>query len=274
MGRTLSAAPSHGTTFTLVTLNTWKGEGAYRQRLLRTEQELNDLRPDAVALQESFQASDADADTATWLATHCGMHVTQAQARPKPRLFEGRKVLSTSGMGMLCRQPWISSQALPLPSSPLDGGRLAQIVTFQAGPHTVRVANLHLSHLPGAEGASLRALQLHAVLQHLQSLGAAGATLLCGDFNSELSSPGIAECMASPWGLVDTFTLAYLPREATFFNDQGQGQVLDHVLLVPSLSTGEVDVRSADTVLRCDRPDVDGVAPSDHSGLIVQLKLG
>ncbi|PKO65770.1 MAG: hypothetical protein CVU22_18320 [Betaproteobacteria bacterium HGW-Betaproteobacteria-16] len=260
-------------TFTLVTLNTWKGEGAYRQRLLRTAQELNTLRPDAVASQESFQASDADADTAAWLATHCGLHATQAQARPKPRLFEGRKVLSTSGMAMLCRQPWLASQALPLPSTPLDGGRLAQIVTFQAGPHSVRVANLHLSHLPGAEGASLRALQLNAVLKHLQSLGPAGATLLCGDFNGELSSPGIAEFMASPWGLVDTFTLANSLREATFFDEQGKGQTLDHVLLAPSLSTCRVDIRSAATVLHCDRPDADGVTPSDHSGLVVQLSL-
>src|SRR5690606_27832136 len=115
----IDAAPMSRVTFTLVTLNTWKGEGAYRQRLLRTAQELHTLRPDAVALQESFQASDADADTAAWLATHCGLHATQAQARPKPRLFEGRQVLSTSGMAMLCRQPWLTSQALPLPSSPL-----------------------------------------------------------------------------------------------------------------------------------------------------------
>ena len=231
------------------------------------------MRPDMVALQECFQADWANADTAGWLAMHGGLHAAQVQARRKQRLFEGSLVPSSSGMAMLCRQPWLAHQALPLPSNAADGGRLAQIVTLEAGQHTVRVANLHLSHLPGAEGAELRALQLNAVLKHLQSLGAAGATLLCGDLNSELSSPGIAECMASRWGLVDTFTLANLPREATFFNDQAQGQVLDHVLLAPSLSTCQVSVRSAATVLRCDRPDADGVTPSDHSGLMVELSL-
>lgn len=261
------------TDFCLATLNTWKCEGAYRQRLAMTAKELNGLRPNVVALQECFQADGANADTANWLATHCGLHAAQVQARPKHRLFEGSLVPSSSGMAMLSRQPWIAHQALPLPSSAADGGRVAQIVTLQAAQHTLRVANLHLSHLPGAEGAELRALQLNAVLKHLQSLGPTGATLLCGDFNGELSSPGIAEFMESPWGLVDTFTLANLPREATFFNDQGQGQVLDHVLLAPSLSACQVDIGSAATVLRCDRADADGVTASDHSGLVVQLSL-
>ncbi|MDR7151617.1 endonuclease/exonuclease/phosphatase family metal-dependent hydrolase [Hydrogenophaga palleronii] len=261
------------TDFCLVTLNTWKCEGAYRQRLALTAKELNGLRPDMVALQECFQADGANADTAGWLAMHGGLHAAQVQARRKQRAFEGSLVPSSSGMAMLCRQPWLAHQALPLPSSAADGGRVAQIVTLQAGQHTLRVANLHLSHLSGTEGAELRALQLHAVLKHLQSLGPAGATLLCGDFNGELNSPGIAEFMASPWGLVDTFTLANSPRDATFINDQGQGQVLDHVLLAPSLSAREVDIRSAATVLRCDRPDAEGVTPSDHSGLMVQLSL-
>jgi endonuclease/exonuclease/phosphatase family metal-dependent hydrolase len=261
------------TDFCLVTLNTWKCEGAYRQRLALAAKELNGLRPDVVALQECFQADGANADTANWLATHGGLHAARVQARRKHRAIEGSLVPSSSGTAMLCRQPWLTHQALPLPSNAADGGRVAQIVTLQAGQHTLRVTNLHLSHLPGTEGAELRALQLNAALKQLQSLGPAGATLLCGDFNGELSSPGIAEFMASPCGLVDTFSLAGSAREATCFNDQGQGQVLDHVLLAPSLSTCRVDVRSAATVLRCDRPDVEGVTPSDHSGLMVQLNL-
>ena len=49
--------------------------------------------------------------------------------------------------------------------------------------------------------------------------------------------------------------------------------LFDHVLLAPSLSTCQVDILSAATVLRCDRPDAEGVTPSDHSGLMVQLSL-
>ncbi|MFN3495272.1 MAG: endonuclease/exonuclease/phosphatase family protein, partial [Hydrogenophaga sp.] len=259
--------------FSLVTLNTWKNEGAYRQRLRRTADEINTLKPDAVALQETFCAPEADADTAQWLAMHCGLHVTQAQVRPKPRLFEGRNVPSTSGMALLCRQPWLSSQALPLPSNAADGGRLAQIVSLPCGPHTVRLANLHLSHLPGAEGAALRARQLQTVLQRLQALGPASATLLCGDFNGALGSADMASFMGEPWRLLDTFALAGHAREATFFDGQGNGQVLDHVLLAPVLSTAMVEVTSAQTVLRCDQPDADGVTASDHSGLWVRLEL-
>ena len=259
-------------TFSLVTLNTWKGEGAYRQRLRAIVNGLNALKPDAVALQETFCAPEAD--TATWLATHGGMHATQVHARRKPRAFEGRKVNSTSGMAVLCRQPWLASEALPLPSSPADGGRAAQIVTLAAGDHRVRLANLHLSHLPGTEGASLRARQLQAVLNRLQSLGSVSATLLCGDFNSGLNGPGITDGLNEPWRLVDVFSMVGQSREPTFVDDSGHGQVLDHVLLVPGLSNAAVEGVAAQTVLRCDQLDAEGVTPSDHSGLWVRLRLG
>lgn len=267
------ATPRGATRFSLVTLNTWKNEGAYRQRLRRTADEINTLKPDAVALQETFCAPGADADTTHWLAMHCGMHATQVHARRKPRSFEGRSVDSTSGTAVLCRQPWLTSEALPLPSSPADGGRAAQIVTLAAGQHYVRLANLHLSHLSGPEGDALRALQLQTVLDHLLTLGPASATLLCGDFNSELGNASIARFLGEPWGLMDVFALTGRQREPTFVDATGNGQVLDHVLLVPALSTAVVEVVAADTVMRCDQPDAEGVAASDHSGLWGRLEL-
>lgn len=261
-------------TFSLVTLNTWKNEGAYRQRLRRTADEINTLKPDAVALQETFCAPTADADTAHWLAMHCGLHATQVHTRNKHRLFEGRPVPSTSGMAVLSRQPWLASEALPLPSNPIDGGRAAQIVTLATGQHQVRLANVHLSHLPGEEGTALRAAQLQAVFNRLQTLGPASVTLQCGDFNSELNNTGIARFLGEPWGLKDVFALADEPREPTFMDDSGSSQVLDHVLLLPALSSAVVEVVAADTVMRCDQPDAQGVAPSDHSGLWVRVRLG
>lgn len=269
------AAPPRGVTpFSLVTLNTWKNEGAYRRRLRRISDGINTLKPDAVALQETFCAPAADADTAAWLATHCGMHATQVHARNKPRLFEGRPVPSTSGMAVLSRQPWQASEALRLPSSPADGGRAAQIVTRAAGQHHVRLANLHLSHLPGPEGDALRTLQLQTVLDRLLTLGPASTTLLCGDFNGDLSSPVFGGYLGEPWSLVDVFSLARQSREPTFVDDSGHGQVLDHVLLVPGLSTAAVECADAQTVLCCDQPDAEGVLPSDHSGLWVRLTMG
>lgn len=268
------ATPRGATRFSLVTLNTWKNEGAYRQRLRRTADEINTLKPDAVALQETFCAPGADADTTHWLAMHCGMHATQVHARRKPRSFEGRSVDSTSGTAVLCRQPWLTSEALPLPSSPADGGRAAQIVTLAAGQHHVRLANLHLSHLSGPEGDALRTLQLQTVLDRLLTLGPASATLLCGDFNCDLSSPAVGGYLGEPWNLVDVFSLASQSREPTFVDDSGHGQVLDHVLLVPGLSKAAVKGVAAQTVLRCNQPDEECVPPSDHSGLWVRLSLG
>ena len=79
--------------------------------------------------------------------------------------------------------------------------------------------------------------------------------------------------MRGPDALQDAFARAGQDRTPTFFDDLGQGRVLDHVLVVPALCQARIDVVSADTVLRADQPDAQGITASDHSGLLVALRL-
>lgn len=259
--------------FSLLTINSWKCDGAYAQRMRLLAQGLIDLAPDVVALQEAFTAGDGSADTAARLAAATGLRALQAPARPRLRWLDGREVPSFSGQAVLTRLAVQHAQSLTLPSSDADGGRVAQVVQLQLGGYSVTVANVHLSHVGGACGDALRQRQLRSVLDHLDQIGPRSLTVVCGDFNAPLSSPALSAFMGAPWHLQDSFELVAQPREPTHVDGSGHGQVLDHVLVVPSLCLDQVQVTSAATVLRADRPDSRGIAPSDHSALQVGWRL-
>lgn len=260
-------------TFRLLTLNSWKCDGSYAQRMGLLAQGLIELAPDVVALQEAFVAEDGSADTAGRLAAATGLSAMRALDRFKLRLLAGRQVPSFSGQAFLSRLPVQAVNTVVLPSSDADGGRVAQVVQLMVGVHPVTVANVHLSHLHGEAGDALRQLQMQAVLEHLTHMGSASLTLVCGDFNDPLEAPALRIFAAAPWQLQDSFELAGQVPEPTYVDASGQGQVLDHVLVVPSLSSAKVEVIDAATVLRIDRPDARGITPSDHSGLQVTWRL-
>lgn len=259
--------------FSLLTLNSWKCDGHYAQRMGLLAQGVIDLAPDVVALQEAFVAEDGSADTAGRLADATGLCAMQALARSKLRSFAGRQVPSFSCQALLTRLAVQRVDSVALPSSDADGGRMAQVVQLLVGTHSVTVANVHLSHLRGGGGDELRQRQLQALLDHLGRIGPASLTLVCGDFNDPLDAPALHAFADAPWHLQDSFELARQPREPTCVDGSGHGQVLDHVLVVPKLSRATVQVEEAATVLRVDRPDLRGLTPSDHSGLQVTWRL-
>ena len=259
--------------FRLVTLNTWKCDGAYRQRMALMAPGLRALAPDAVALQECFVADDGSADTAGLLCAATGLRSQAVRARHKRRAFEGREVASWSCQTVLHAHPVLRSEALLLPSPPGDDDRLAQLVRLDVQGFAVTLANVHLTHLPEADAPGWRARQLQAVRDALEGWGPCALTVVCGDFNADLNSASLQGFMRGPDALQDAFARVGQDRTPTFFDDLGQGRVLDHVLVVPALSQARIDAVSADTVLRADRPDERGIAPSDHSGLLMALRL-
>ena len=135
-------------TFRLLTLNTWKCDGAYRERLALMAPQLRALAPDAVALQECFLTVDGSADTAGLLCAATGLQATAVRARHKLRTFEGRQVASWSCQTLLGAHRVLRSQEVVLPSPPGDDDRRAQLVQLDVHGYRVTVANVHLTHLP------------------------------------------------------------------------------------------------------------------------------
>lgn len=245
----------------LVTLNTWKGEGHYRQRLSSMAHGLASLAPDAVLLQEALITEDGQADTAEHLAQRLGMRKVAAPARRKQRLVEGQQRMSTSGLALLVRSAPFASQVVVLPTAAADGERIAQIVGIEVAGQRLWLANLHLTHLPGAD--ALRHDQLMTCLRALRHCAGEQAAVVGGDMNSAPGSTALAAALRQPWHFRNPFGGQH---KTTHRDKHGSDLDLDHLLLSPGWPADAV--RSACVALD---PRAGGTSASDHAAVVVDL---
>ena len=239
----------------IVTLNTWKNEGDYPRRLRLMGDGLAALDPDVVCLQECF--TGAGRDTAATLAAGLGLRLHAAPARAKLRAHEGRLVESASGLAILSRPP-AQARVLSLPQDPADGERIAQQLDLTACGRPLRVLNLHLTHLPGAEAAALRAVQLQTALDWA-STGLVGALVVAGDLNATARSPELAPLRAPA-----AASTLQSPRAD---GPVHEGLAIDHCCLVQAVAWRAVARRVA-----LEQPDPDGFRPSDHMAVVLDLE--
>lgn len=249
----------------IISLNTWKCDGDYRQRLGLMAEGLAALAPDLLLLQEVFAPDDGQAHTAAFLARALSMHVVVAPARRKHRLFEGRSCLSSSGLAVLSRQALRSWQVLDLPSDEADGERIALLASVSHEGQDLWLANLHLTHLPDA--GELRARQLESCLEVLQAVAGDSPCVIGGDFNAAASSAELERFLQAPWRLADPFAGQC---KTTHRNDAGQDLDLDQILLSGHWPAGYV--HSAFVAME---PWLSGggQGPSDHAAVVLDLAI-
>lgn len=231
----------------IVTLNTWKNEGDYLRRLELMAEGLAALSPDVVLLQEAFVG--AGRDTAAHIAQRLEMHVSSFPARLKRRRHLGQQVLSTSGLAVLSKVR-ADCQALALSSHPLDGERIAVRADLTEG-RRLRLLNLHLSHLQGELGDALRAQQLQEALDWART-DWAGDLVAGGDLNAPAQDAALAPLWRDarpPLELGSTL--------------HGSGPAIDHLVLLGDPSPHRERVLM--------HGDIDGVRPSDHCGVLLDL---
>lgn len=229
----------------LLTWNTWKNSEPYDARLSSMTGLLAEARADVILLQEVFAGGVLD--TAAHLGLALDMHVHAAPARAKPRLHAGEMVDSTNGLAIL--SPWAAEEqaVLSLPSDPADPERVAQVARFGG----LVVVNLHLTHLDGAE--DLRRAQAARLVEALPE---GIATVIGGDLNAEPQSSAIDLLKAA--GFRDL-------GDGTPFPTAGRRRI--DYLMSRDLAVVEAEVRPVG-----DRP-VDGIAASDHVGVLAALTL-
>ncbi len=171
----------------VLSLNTWKCDGEYRARIDALASYLPELSPDVMLLQEVFDASDAGLSTHERLAHALPEHSShRVPAREKFRHFEGKRILSTSGLAIFVRGDIVSASIISLPTSPQDPDRVAQLIAVRNESEDFWVANVHLTHIP--EHHDLRAEQTLALLRALPD----GKVIVGGDFNATPSSQAVA----------------------------------------------------------------------------------
>ncbi len=256
----------------IVTINTAKSDSPYPRRLELLAQGLRLLDPDVVLLQEAFVAQDGTANTAADLGCVLEMAVAYAPARAKTRPFEGRTVLSESGMAVLTRGPAAECLAVPLPSAPQDGERIAQVCRIEVEGRPVLIANVHLCYLPGQD--QLRNAELGSLLAHPLLQQDAAARIIAGDFNTALSGlPSLLQGLGR-WEIQDCYQLGGggMPRATCPTSlPAEQSRCIDFIL--SAVRAGEQHPAFEQSRVVLGLPGVDGVYPSDHRGVMTTLVL-
>ncbi len=237
----------------LVTLNTWKCDGAYARRLARMEAGLAALAADVVTLQEVFLAPALGCDTAATLAAALGLEAAVLPLRRKPRNVAGRSADSWSGLAVLSRRPILSQRTIALPADPRDGERAALAVELERDGTRMTVVALHLTHLAGAD--ALRRRQW----DHIVAATADCPTVLAaGDFNAA------AELFGSDGRLRECRRHLGIAPHSTLIGD-GPAACIDHIFF-------SRDGRLAPT--RCAEAMVETTldrAASDHCAVVADF---
>lgn len=257
----------------LLTINTWKCDGPYHERMAVFKRALDHLQPDVIACQEVFRT--ATTDTGRELAGTLNMHYQFAPGRYKTRTFDGEPTKSYSGLGLLSRYPIQQSVTLLLPTDVRDGERMAQYSLIDCNGLVILVINTHLTHLRNS--SSLRIQQLDALLSHPLVGQHNGPIFLCGDFNAELSSPELQHLLGHPTLTVrDAYEAGNGPLPGITMPARSQSipakdKRIDFIFSIANAHTRLPAITDAQVVL--DEANEAGIYPSDHCGVMIQAEL-
>ena len=248
----------------VVTLNTWKGDGAYSARLRLMAEEVGQLDPDILLLQECFAAPELGHDTAAALAGAMGFQSANWPGRKKNRLCEGAEAVSTSGLAVLSRYPIRRWWSVGLPSDPRDGERAALFAEIDHPAGSLLAVSLHLTHLRDAQ--ALRRLQFEAILAELADVPPATLVIVGGDFNAAPDAEEFVHLPAPGGGrVVDCRRLVGVPPAVTCAGN-GDGACIDHIFMRVWKDEETSIVSGVSVVL--DRTDPEtGLLASDHFGV-------
>ena len=261
----------------LITINTWKCDGAYQKRVEIMIAQLRELKPDVVCCQEVFQSADRVSDTGRMLAKRLNMTLCYVPARKKMRPFKNRSILGCSGLAILSRWRVVSSNAVFLTTHDLDHDRRAQFVVLSSGSCRALIINTHLTHLPQA--THIRKLQIAAILAHPWLWRKYQAVLLCGDFNAQPAAPEMVDlCNSRDLSAMDLGPRQDNGRHVPTYPSHGEpaGQAhklkcLDYIFSLCRQGQFHPQVRRAQIAL--DQPSAEGFFASDHKAVLVDLRI-
>jgi endonuclease/exonuclease/phosphatase family metal-dependent hydrolase len=235
----------------VLTLNLWKNEGDFPDRLSIARAGLIEMSPDIMCLQEVY--CDETINALDEIVGARLPHHIFAPAREKLR--DGH--MSCSGVAIASKSKISDSAILDLPSSLADGGRVAvraDIVT-DFGP--LRVVSLHLSYLRGLEGRSLREAQWDATWRWAHEAWS-HPIILAGDYNALIHEPWLESYLADHNGQASA---AFLAGQSTLRDTPNA--LIDHLILA-----GQETLTMKSASLSC----TNSPYASDHYGIVAEFE--
>ena len=260
----------------IATINTWKCEGDYERRLSLLAGGLREEKVDILCCQEAFATDDDRYNTAAVLAKDLGMTSSFSAARRKKRLFQDKRLECTSGMAILTgADTWmLYSGSFPLPETTKDRGRVAQFAVIRKKGNTILVINVHLSHLKN--GGTLRREQMQEILSHASLDRSYGAVVLCGDFNAAPEEDDL-KALRNPSGYLvyDGFSAGGGdPEASTMVTGATENRKrVDHIFVLEKKKNPVAKLAMKNSRLILNRQDANGIFPSDHYGVALDLEI-
>lgn len=244
----------------IVSLNTWKCEHHYKQRLALISEQVKILKPDIVLLQEVFR-SDLGHDTAACIAEALSLNYYYTRARHKQRIVDKNFVVSESGLCLLSKFNIIEKGYFILPSDNNDGDRCAQWILISHHQRLIAVINTHLTHLSQRE--NLRKKQIAKILNSVEQLPMYDVLLLGGDMNAQLKDASLRFLLDQGWK-----SNWQPPYSCNNTLNIGEERCIDHLFLSPA---SNAIWSTSSTALKS--PSSGGLFPSDHMAIYTTLDL-
>lgn len=255
----------------IITLNTWKGDGAYTRRLELMANQLRTLEPDLLCLQEVLQTGDKKLDTADFLAKNLTLERVFSPARLKKRDVENVKKKCYSGLAILSAHPIIDHQIDILTGIPEDPDRIALTAKVEVEGAPILLTNLHLTHIENADNTRLN--QLRESFEAVKKQATGIPWFCCGDLNcyldkarlkelQQLTGLHIEDCYLTGGGQLPGATLID-PRTRNW------ARRIDYILNLTQQGSPQISCRNSSVVL--DSWDAEGVSASDHYGVMTDI---
>ncbi|MGI5131274.1 endonuclease/exonuclease/phosphatase family protein [Pseudonocardia sp. CA-107938] len=261
-----------------VTWNVWWRFGPrWRDRRPAIRQTLERLDPDVVALQEVW--ADGGTTQADELAAALGMHAVFAAPSYPPAPVDSTVADHAGvelGIAVLSRWPTLDHESLVMPARhrSWDPVTLAVRVQHPAGPLPIVATCLEYG-IPYTDDRIAQGAFV-ADLATSPRFDGPCPVLLMGDLNAAVDSPvlrPVGDVLTDAWlaggGRADAVTLpSSHPSAPLEAGPQLVDQRIDHVFFRPGREDQHVNVEGA----RLIGDAVDGVYPSDHRGVLVDLR--
>lgn len=247
----------------IITINTWKCDGDYYNRIKLLAAQLKMLTPHVVACQECFLSEDESIDTLRYLAEELDMYYHFTFARFKQREVGNKTINSYSGLGLLSAFPIRDVQEFDLPMSTADGQRCVQQAHLEIYKEKqLLLTNVHLTHLHNGE--DLRKEQVVMLAENLISRAEA-YNVVCGDFNATPQSDEIT-LFRQLTGAVDCYEAGGGTEPRTGYSNLPVKNV-DHIFSVPSGPCNAVPTFVKSAIVLNEPDEGSGLYPSDHFGV-------
>ena len=245
--------------FRVAILNHQKAMDRWERRRELVVEQLGDLRPDVLALNEI----DMPTESARWL-----QRVSRERLGLRYSLLQQSQVNALSeigGQALLVRFPVVEAANLDYRSR----DRIAQVARLDIDGTLVDVYVTHLQ--AGDDQEADRQVQVERLLAWVDSRSDIGARVICGDFNATPEAPSVREMAARFQSVQSAPTASTLntPLEKRGPGWRPLSRCIDYVWVWGSLT-----VRGSG--LCFDRPHADDpeLWPSDHVGVWADLEPG